>query len=99
MDISILNVLKLAGLTVSEFAELCGVSRVAVYKWAEGSAIHPLRKQKVEKLLAAIASATQDKDFPPKLVLTRKNEAVSMARRDEIRKTVLDHVKKIQNAA
>lgn len=90
MNEGILAAIKKAGLTVAEFALLCGVSRVAVYKWDSGGTIHPLRQPKVAKIFGAIASAVKAKDFPPKNPSRAKDE-----RAKEVMATVIKHLKKV----
>lgn len=82
--------IKTAGLTVAEFASLCGVSRVAVYKWDKGGVVNPLRKPKVDKILGAIDSAVKAKDFPPSNSVRIKED-----RAKEIMATVIRHLKKV----
>lgn len=90
MNEGILAEIKKAGLTVAEFALLCGVSRVAVYKWDTGGFMHKLRKPKVDKICGAIAAAVKAKDFPP------KNPGKAKAdRAKEIMATVIKHLKKV----
>lgn len=81
--------IKSAGLTVAEFALLCGVSRISVYKWDKGGEIHALRKPKVEKILGALTSAVKAKDFPPK-----NPTKVKADRAKEIMATIIRHLKK-----
>lgn len=90
MNESILDAVRKAGLTVAEFALLCGVSRVAVYKWEKGGVVNPLRKPKVDKILDAIAGAVKAKDFPPSNSVRIKED-----RAKEIMATVIRHLKKV----
>lgn len=62
MDIK--ETLAAASVSPAEFGELCGVSKNMVYKWLRGAKPHPLRAEKVRKILAAIAQATVDQDLP-----------------------------------
>lgn len=90
MNEGILAAIKKAGLTVAEFALLCGVSRISVYKWDSGGPIHPLRKPKVDKICGAIADAVRAKDFPPKNPNRAKDD-----RAKEIMATIIRHLKKL----
>ena len=58
--------IKDSGIYVREFAELCGVTRIAVYAWLDGGAIHLARKRRVDKVLEAMASAVEAGDLPIK---------------------------------
>lgn len=91
----LLNTIKKAGLTVQEFADLCGVSRVSIYKWDRGDGVHPLRVSRVDKLVLAIKSATATREFPPKSHSARSNKAAATARDKEIKGTVLRYLKKM----
>lgn len=91
MNESILDAIRRAGLTVAEFAALCGVSRIAVYNWNKGGAINTLRKPKVEKILAAMSSAVKTRDLPPK---TPMGGGHGEDRHKEIKATIVKHLKK-----
>lgn len=90
MDIK--NTITSSGLYVREFADLCGVSRVAVHTWMAGGVIHYLRKKRIEKLCEAIGSAVQEKELP--IIRTRGGEDAEQVEM-LIKRIVLKHLKKL----
>lgn len=76
-----------AGITVAEFAKMCGVTRGMVYRWERGSNVHPLRVPRVKKLLAAIAAAIEAGELP----LGKDKDA----RAQRVRDLVVANLKKV----
>lgn len=86
----IIQSLNKAGISVAEFAKLCGVTRISVYNWDNGKAIHPLRAPKITKLLSAVIASTDAGDFPPKTSV-RKQFAAQRDR--EIKSVIVKYLK------
>ena len=61
MDFSIL---KRAGVSYQEFGDLCGVTKIAVFKWTKGGGVNKFLQPKVVKLLAAADQAIENNDLP-----------------------------------
>lgn len=88
---NIKKIVKSAGIHVEEFAELCGVSRVAVYAWLNGRPINPLRKPRIDKLCGALKSAVDAGDLPIERPKIRRVEKADVTKR--IRSIVVRHLK------
>lgn len=95
----IIETLKKAKIAVDEFATLCGVSRAMVYNWEKGKNIHPLRKPKVEKLLAAIVGATESGSLPLPGTKPRKNRDDIQRRADELKAVVIEGLRNLSATA
>jgi transcriptional regulator with XRE-family HTH domain len=59
------DVVKQAGISVSDFARIAGVSRVSASQWMNGRVSpHRLHKRKIEQLLTAIKAGVDNEDLP-----------------------------------
>lgn len=59
------DVVKTAGLTVTDFAKIAGVSRVTASLWINGhSAPHALHASKIARLLKALTKAIKSRQLP-----------------------------------
>lgn len=59
------DVVKQAGISVSDFARIAGVSRVSASQWMNGKVSpHVLHRRKIEQLLAAIKAGVDSEEFP-----------------------------------
>ena len=85
------KLVKKAGIHVDEFAEFCGVSRVAVYGWFRGGTINPLRKPRIDKLMSALQSATDSGDLPIERPKIRRVDKADVTKK--IRSIVIKHLK------
>jgi hypothetical protein len=83
-----------SGLYVAEFGTLCGVSRQTVHNWMTGFEIAPLRKPKVDKLVAAIARAVEHGDLPAGELSSRKRTTKAV-RAELIKNIVIKHLRAI----
>jgi len=88
--------IKAAGLTVEEFAVLCGVTRVTVYNWMKGAKIDPLRVPRIEKIIDSLESAVNAKDAPINRPHTRKVDKEAVLK--IIKGVVIKHLKIITEA-
>lgn len=93
----ILSTLKKAEVNAEEFANLCGVSRSMIYKWEDGGSPHKLRKDKVEKLLAALAHAVREKKLP--LKTTTADKELAKKRTDDLKAVVISSLKTLAKGA
>ena len=93
----LLNILKKAGVNAEEFADLCGVSRSMVYKWENGGSPHKLRRDKVEKILAALVHAVREKKLP--LKSTREDKELVRQRADALKAIVISSLKVLAKGA
>jgi len=59
-----LSILKQAGVSQNEFGRLCGVSKIAVFKWSKGGGVNRFLQPKVVKLLATITQAVETGALP-----------------------------------
>ncbi|HQT19125.1 MAG TPA: helix-turn-helix transcriptional regulator [Thiobacillus sp.] len=60
------TIIKAAGLTQQEFANLCEVSRTTVNLWTSGKMQpHRFICKNVERVLAVIAKAVEEQKLPP----------------------------------
>lgn len=85
------NAIRAADIAVGEFAEMAGVSRVALHRWLKGGVINPLREPKINKLKNAINSAVAAKDLPLDKINRRDPEAKT-ARMKKIKSIVIKHI-------
>lgn len=80
-----------AGLKVDEFGSLCGVTRVAVYRWFDGNKPDKLRERRVNMVLSALANAVEVGDLPIERPSSRKvDKAVVL---QKIKEIVIKHLK------
>lgn len=93
----ILNTLKKAGVNAEEFAGLCGVSRSMIYKWEDGGSPHALRKDKIEKLLAALAHAIREKKLP--LKATTADKDLTKKRANDLKAVIISSLKTLAKGA
>lgn len=84
---------KAAGVTVEEFGSLCGVSRVAVYRWFDGNSPDKLRKRRVGMVLSALDRAVEAKDLPLDRPSTRKIDKEVVLQK--IKDIVIRHLKEL----
>lgn len=85
-----------AGLRAEEFASLCGVTRVTAHNWFKDGSINPLRRPRVEKVLAAIKAAYADMDLPIERPKQRGGDKEAMM--IEIKAIVIKHARILANA-
>lgn len=72
------TLIKAAGLTQQEFANLCEVSRTTVNLWTSGKMQpHRFICKNVERVLAVIAKAIEDRKLPPE---SKRPDAYQVAR-------------------
>ena len=76
---NLVELIKSAGISVLEFADLVGVTRAVVYRWSHGGEPHELRKDKVNKLIAAIEHAVATGALPLSEDVVDRNRAIKTA--------------------
>jgi DNA-binding XRE family transcriptional regulator len=76
------TMLRNAGMSLSDYARLLGVTRVTIHSWSHGrSQPHKLLREKNEELMSAVTRATDAGELPLK--------GVSRSNRVEVMKTTV----------